>query len=147
MSKKRSINCTSPNVNSFKTNRDVRQGMRVCSRITRLTNNRTKSRKRATILSPKTESDDKNAVAFVKNVPQLGCVSQDSDALISQRGKQSWETRCKKSWDRFEKYDSKHIQSQRERQGYILLARGRMGPPGCVNKRAGGKRVCRGFRS
>ena len=36
------------------------------------------------------ESDDKNAVAIVKFVPQLGCVSQDSDALVSQRGKQSW---------------------------------------------------------
>ena len=35
------------------------------------------------------ESDDKNAVAFVKIVPQLGCVSQDSDALVSQRGKES----------------------------------------------------------
>ena len=36
----------------------------------------------------KRESDDKNAVAIVKIVPQLGCVSQDSDALVSQRGKQ-----------------------------------------------------------
>ena len=35
------------------------------------------------------ESDDKNAVASVKIVPQLGCVSQDSDALFSQIGKQS----------------------------------------------------------
>ena len=35
------------------------------------------------------ESDDKNAVAIVKIVPKLGCVSQDSDALVSQRGKQS----------------------------------------------------------
>ena len=34
------------------------------------------------------ESDDKNAVASVKIVSQLGCVSQDSDALVSQRGKQ-----------------------------------------------------------
>ena len=29
------------------------------------------------------ESDDKNAVAIVKNVPRMGCVSQDSDALVS----------------------------------------------------------------
>ena len=34
------------------------------------------------------ESDHKNAVATVKIVLQLGCVSQDSDALVSQRGKQ-----------------------------------------------------------
>ena len=33
------------------------------------------------------ESDDKNAVAIVKTVPQLGCVSQDSEALVSQSGK------------------------------------------------------------
>ena len=50
------------------------------------------------------ESDDKNAVDVVKIVPQLGCVSQDSEALVSQRGKQHWETRCKKSWDRCEEY-------------------------------------------
>ena len=37
-------------------------------------------------LSPKRmESDDKNAVAILKTVLQLGCVSQDSDALVSQR--------------------------------------------------------------
>ena len=35
------------------------------------------------------ESDDKNAVAFEKIVAQLGCISQDSDALVSQRGKQN----------------------------------------------------------
>ena len=40
----------------------------------------------------KRENDDKNAVAIVKSVPQLGCVSQDSDALVSQRGKQARET-------------------------------------------------------
>ena len=33
------------------------------------------------------QSDEKNAAAIVKIVP--GCVSQDSDALVSQRGKQS----------------------------------------------------------
>ena len=36
----------------------------------------------------KPESDDKNAVAIVKIVPPFGCVSQDSEALVSQRGKQ-----------------------------------------------------------
>ena len=36
--------------------------------------------------SPKRrESGDKNAVAILKIVPQLGCFSQDSDALVSQR--------------------------------------------------------------
>ena len=37
--------------------------------------------------------------------------------------------------------------AQSEPQGYILLARGRKGAPSCVNRRAGGKRVCGGFRS
>ena len=54
----------------------------------------------------RTESEDKNAVAVVKIVPQLGCVSQDSDVLVSQSGKQPGETRCRKSWDQFEEYDS-----------------------------------------
>ena len=44
--------------------------------------------KKATIHPKRRESDDKNAVAVVKIVPQLGCVSQDSVALVSQRGKQ-----------------------------------------------------------
>ena len=38
----------------------------------------------------KKRKHDNNAVAIVKIVPQLGCVSQDSEALVSQRGKQSW---------------------------------------------------------
>ena len=47
--------------------------------------------------SPKRrESDDKNAVAIVKFVPQLDCVSQDWDALVSQRGKQSWGNQMQK---------------------------------------------------
>ena len=33
------------------------------------------------------ESDDNNTVAIVKVVPQLGCVPQDSEALVSQSGK------------------------------------------------------------
>ena len=41
------------------------------------------------------ESDDKNAMAIVKIVPQLGCVSQDSDALVSQ-GRKSWGTPMQK---------------------------------------------------
>ena len=51
------------------------------------------------------ESDDKNVVAIVKSVPQFGCVSQDSGALVSQ-GRKSRGNRCRKSWDRFEEYDS-----------------------------------------
>ena len=48
-----------------------------------------KKPKKKLLFPKRRESDDKNAVAIVKIVPQLGCVSQDSDALVSQRGKQS----------------------------------------------------------
>ena len=43
--------------------------------------NQIKRRKRAT---SQKERDDKNAVTIVKTVSHLGCVSQDSDALVSQ---------------------------------------------------------------
>ena len=51
-------------------------------------NNKTKSPKKAT-LPTKEENNDKNVVALVKIVPQLGCVSQDSKVLVSRRGKTS----------------------------------------------------------
>ena len=35
------------------------------------------------------ENDDKNAAAIVKTAPQLGCASQDSESLESQRGAES----------------------------------------------------------
>ena len=40
----------------------------------------------------------------------------------------------------------KQIQAQRERQRHILLARGRIGIAGNINKGAGRKRLCSGFR-
>ena len=96
-----------PNVNSLKTNRDVKHGKSACSRITRLKNNRVKSRERATIHQKRRESDDKNSVALVKIVSQLGCVSQNSDALDSR----------KKSWDQFEENDSRSLRYVRQVSG------------------------------
>ena len=61
----------------------VRLETRVCFRITRLMNGQIKNRKKSNI-PKRRESDDNNAVAAVKSVSQLGCVSQDSDALVSQ---------------------------------------------------------------
>ena len=72
--------CHPPECQFHKTYRDTRQEVSVCSRI---------RRKRATIPKKRRESDDKNAVAIAKIAPQLGCVSQDPDVLVSQRGKQS----------------------------------------------------------
>ena len=66
--------------------RVVRLETSVCFSITRLMNNYIKTPKRANI-TKRRESDDKNAVASVKSVSQLSCVSQDSDALVSQGGK------------------------------------------------------------
>ena len=56
-----------PNINSITTNRDVRQGISVCSRIMRLTNNRTKSRKRATILSKRKRKRRQECSGYCEN--------------------------------------------------------------------------------
>ena len=42
----------------------------------------------------------------VETVPQLGCVSQDSESLESQRGTQSRRNPMQKVWDQFDEYDS-----------------------------------------
>ena len=52
-----------------------------------------------------------------KATTRMGCVSQDSDALVSQRGKQHRETRCKKSWDQFEKYGSLSLRQVKQVSG------------------------------
>ena len=191
-----------PSVSLTKQKRAAKPGISVCSRITKLMNNQTKP-KNGYYSHKRRESDDKN-VAIVKVVPQLCCVSQNSDALVYQRGKQSlgnpmqrvlgWIRKGRftqsnatsskypgkgpslgkiqvkhshqRSPDAMKLEDGSHeeserqhrcaaslelcqksIETQRERPSYILLARWRMGTPGCVNKRAGGKRVCGGFRS
>ena len=72
-----------PSANSLKMKRVVSQETRVCFRITRLMNNYIKSRKKS-YFPKRRESDDKNALAISKSVSQLVCVSQDSDALVSQ---------------------------------------------------------------
>ena len=69
-----------PSVNFTKQKRDAKPGISVCSRIIRLMNNQSKSQRKATIPPKRRENDDKNTAAIVKVVPQLGCVSQDSDA-------------------------------------------------------------------
>ena len=77
-----------PSVNFTEQKRAVKPEISVCSRIVRLMNKQTKSQRKAITPTKRRENDDNNAVAIVKIVPQLGCVSQDSDALVSQRGKQ-----------------------------------------------------------
>ena len=73
--------------------RDVLQGTSVCSRITRLTQpNKSQTRNH---IPKRRGSDDKNTVAIVKIVSQLGCLSHDSESLDFRRGKQAGETRFK----------------------------------------------------
>ena len=55
----------------------------MCFLITMLMNNQIKGRREATSQKEK-KSEDKGAVAIVKSVSQLGCASEDSDALDSQ---------------------------------------------------------------
>ena len=74
----------------MKQKRVVKPGISVCSRITSLMNNHTKSRKRATIPKKGRESDDKNGAAIVKTVPQLGlCLARLGVIGFSKRGRQS----------------------------------------------------------
>ena len=61
-----------PNVNSTKQKRAVMLVTNVCSRIIRLMNNQTKRPKKGNYSHKRRESNDKNAVAIVKIVPQLG---------------------------------------------------------------------------
>ena len=80
-----------PNVSSVKLNQDVKPGMSVYSRTTRLTSNQIKSQKKCHSHKGR-ESDDKNAVAIVSIAPQLGCVSQDSETSGSRKENSPGET-------------------------------------------------------
>ena len=75
-----------PSANSIKVKGVVRLETSVCFCITRLMNNQIKS-KRKSYFPKRRESDDKCVVAIVKSVSQLVCVSQGSDALVSQSRK------------------------------------------------------------
>ena len=63
------------------------------------------------------------------------------DRSFEETARQQRCARCK-AWNL-----AKNIQTPRKRQEYVPLAGGRMSPPGCGNKSAGGKRVCGWFRS
>ena len=78
-----------PSVNFTKQKRVAKPVTSVFSRIIRFMNNQTKKPEKGFCSQKRRESNDKNAVAIVKIVPQMGCVSQDSKPFVSQRGKQS----------------------------------------------------------
>ena len=77
-----------PSVNSIKMKRVAKPGDKCLFPRYKVDEQPHKKHKKSNI-PKRRESDDKNAVAIVKSVSQLGCVSQDSDALVSQRGEQS----------------------------------------------------------
>ena len=79
------------------------------------------SQKRATILQKEEKATTKMQWLLWKFVSQMGCFSQDSESLDSQRGNKPRETRCKKSWDRFEEYGSLSL---RLRQASIQKKKG-----------------------
>ena len=73
-----------PECHFYKNETGCKAGESVCFRITRLMSNQIKKAKKS-YFPKRRESDDKNAVAIVKSVSQLGSVSQDSDALVFSR--------------------------------------------------------------
>ena len=75
-----------PSVNSKKTESGCKARDK-CPFTHKVDEQPNKNPKKSNYFPKRRESDDKNAVAIVKSVSQLGCVSQDSDALVSQGGK------------------------------------------------------------
>ena len=55
--------------------------------------------------------------------------------IWGQMSRRDWKTRAMRPRQGMESCQT-YLESQRKGQGYILLARGRIGTPGCVNKRA-----------
>ena len=74
-------------VSFTKQNRVAKPGISVCSRHHKVDEQPNKKTKKGSYSNKRRESDDKNAVVVVKIVPQLGSVSQDSEALVSQKRK------------------------------------------------------------
>ena len=79
-----------PSVNSVKTNRAVKQEILNCLFSHQKVDEQPNKKPKKGFYSQKIrEGDDKNSVIVVKSVSQLGCVSQDSESLESQRGAES----------------------------------------------------------
>ena len=193
-----------PTVNFTKQKRDAKPEISACSRIIRLMNNQTNGQRKV-IIHTTEEKATSRMLWLLWKLYHNRVASQDSDALVSQRGKRSWgnpmqkvlesirkvrfstprqasiqekkrpslgkvqvknphqrspyamkfEDRSHEETERQQRYVpearhglcQKHFQALRLRPSYILFAHGRMGVPGCINKRTRGRRVCGGFRS
>ena len=93
-----------PIANSIKMKRVVRLETSVCFRITRLMNNQIKSRKRAT--SQKEEKATTRMLWLLRKVYHKWVVYHMIQMYSFLKVESLGETRRKKSWDRFEEYDS-----------------------------------------
>ena len=97
----------SSRVSIFLHTKECKPGISVCSRIRRLLNNQTKGQRKATIHYERRESEDKNAVAVVEKLYHNWVASrQTRKHWFLEKANSPGETRCKKSWDRLEKYGS-----------------------------------------
>ena len=63
----------------------------------------TKQKAKERLLFTQKKRKRRQECCIVTIVPQMDCVSKESDALVTQQAHSPWETRCKKCWDRFEK--------------------------------------------
>ena len=86
-----------PNVNSTKQNRDVKQGISVCSSIIRLMNTQTKSRKRATIQQKYEKATTKMQWLSWKLYLRWVASRKTGSYWILKEATKPGETRCKKS--------------------------------------------------
>ena len=92
-----------PNVNSVKQNRAVKQGISVCSRTTRLTNNQTKAQTELPFPQRKRKRKQK-CCSYCEKLYHNWVASRKTRMRWFLKGANgSGETRCKKSWDQFEK--------------------------------------------
>ena len=86
-----------------KLKRGAKPGISVCSRIIRLTSNQTKSQKKTTIPT----KEEKATIGMLWKVYHNWVASRQTRLRWYLKvGNSPGETRCKKSWDRFEKYGS-----------------------------------------
>ena len=76
-----------PSVNSTKQKRVAKPGISVWSRIMRLMNNQTKCPKKGCYLRKEEKATTRMLWLLWKIVPQFGCVSQDSEALVFSKRK------------------------------------------------------------
>ena len=111
-----------PSVNFTKQKRDAKPGISVCSRIIRLMDNQTKSRRKATIHTQEEK-------ATTRMLWLLGKLYHNW--VASRKTRIRWflkvensprETRCKKCWDQFERYGPLSLRNVKQ------VSRKRKGP-------------------